>query len=191
MIKILIALTVLSISSTNLYAATDVVAGEKKAGTCAGCHGAKGINKNAQFPILAGQKAAYIASQLRAFKKGTRINPMMQSMAKNLSSEDINNLAAYFSGLKNNTNHTNDIKMADDTASKASMCKGCHGSNAEGRGGFPRLANQHVKYLENQLKAFKSGDRKSSPMSGISKSLSDEDIKQLSVYMSSLNAEKK
>lgn len=188
-IKVLLGLSVMSFSSPALYAA-DVAAGEQKAGMCAGCHGAKGVNKNAQFPILAGQKAAYIASQLRAFKKGTRTNPMMQSIAKGLSDEEMNNLAAYFSELENDSNHASDTKVAEDTASKAGMCIGCHGKNAEGRGSFPRLANQHVKYLEAQLKAFKSGDRQGGPMPGISKSLSDEDIKQLSTYLSGLKAKK-
>lgn len=189
-IKILLGLSVFTISISNLYAA-DTKAGEEKSAMCAGCHGAKGVTKNATYPNLAGQKAAYITSQLKAFKNGSRINEIMQPIAKNLSDEDMNNVAAFFAELKNDSSHPNDTKVADDTASKASMCKGCHGTNAEGRSTFPRLANQHVKYLENQLKAFKSGDRKGGPMNGIAKSLSDEDIKQLSIYLSGLNAEGK
>lgn len=190
MIKILLGLAAFTFSSSNLYAA-DAKVGEEKSAMCANCHGAKGITKDATYPNLAGQKAAYIAAQLRAFKNGSRTNAMMQPLAKGLSEEDMDNLAAFFSGLENDSTHGTDIKIADDTASKASMCKGCHGSKGEGRSTFPRLANQHVKYLEKQLQAFKSGERKGGPMGGIAKSLSDEDIKQLSAYFSGLGSGKK
>jgi cytochrome c553 len=38
--------------------------------------------------------------QLKAFRDGTRSDPMMSPMAKPLSDADIENLAAYFSSLK-------------------------------------------------------------------------------------------
>ncbi|MDQ7090324.1 MAG: c-type cytochrome [Methylococcales bacterium] len=189
-VKILFGLSIVTLFSPSLYAA-DASAGEKKSVMCANCHGEKGISTSFVFPNLAGQKAGYIAAQLRAFKKGTRTNSMMQPFAKKLSTDDINNLAAFFASQKNETIHhpeTNIIKK--ETASKAQMCKGCHGKNGEGRGTFPRLTSQHVHYLEQQLNNFKSGDRKGGPMSGIAKSLTEDDIKQLSHYFSNLNAGK-
>ncbi|MDV3238569.1 MAG: cytochrome c [Gammaproteobacteria bacterium] len=81
-------------------AAGDAAAGKAKAGTCAGCHGANGVSNNPLWPNLAGQKDAYLVKQLKAFRDGTRSDPMMSPMAKPLSDDDINNLAAYFSSLK-------------------------------------------------------------------------------------------
>ncbi|HED15711.1 MAG TPA: cytochrome c [Gammaproteobacteria bacterium] len=78
----------------------DAAAGKAKAGTCAGCHGANGISANPIWPNLAGQKDAYLVKQLKAFKSGTRKDPMMSPMAKPLSAADMANLAAYFSSLK-------------------------------------------------------------------------------------------
>lgn len=78
----------------------DVAAGKAKAGTCAGCHGASGISANPIWPNLAGQKDAYLLKQLKAFKDGTRKDPMMTPMAKPLSDADMANLAAYYSSLK-------------------------------------------------------------------------------------------
>lgn len=80
--------------------AGDAAAGKAKSATCAGCHGAAGISNNPLWPNLAGQKEAYLVKQLKAFRDGTRTDPMMAPMAKPLSDDDINNLAAYFSGLK-------------------------------------------------------------------------------------------
>jgi cytochrome c553 len=189
-IKVLLSLSIFTFLTSNLYAA-DVSAGEKKSAICAGCHGAKGISTNFIYPNLAGQQAAYIATQLRAFKKGTRTDAMMQPFAEQLSTDDINNLAAFFTKQANETVHHPEMNVVtEETVSKASMCKGCHGKKGEGRGTFPKLTNQHVHYLEKQLKDFRSGDRKGGPMSGIAKSLSDDDIKQLSHYFSNLTVKK-
>ncbi len=83
----------------SVQAAGDAAAGKAKAATCAGCHGANGISNNPLWPNLAGQKAAYLVKQLKAFKDGTRKDPMMSPMAKPLSDADIQNVAAYFSSL--------------------------------------------------------------------------------------------
>ena len=81
-------------------AAGDAAAGKAKSATCAGCHGAAGVSANPLWPNLAGQKDAYMIKQLKAFRDGGRADPLMAPMAKPLSDADIDNLAAYFSGLK-------------------------------------------------------------------------------------------
>lgn len=79
--------------------AGDAAAGKAKSATCAGCHGAAGISNNPLWPNLAGQKEAYLVKQMKAFRDGTRADPMMAPMAKPLSDDDIANLAAYYSSL--------------------------------------------------------------------------------------------
>jgi cytochrome c553 len=66
-------------------------------GKCETCHGIYGINTN-QPPNLAGQKEAYLVRQLQAYRTGTRVNATMQAQAGKLSDQDIEDLAAYFSG---------------------------------------------------------------------------------------------
>jgi cytochrome c553 len=68
-------------------------------GTCVACHGADGIGKAPQYPNLAGQKAAYIEKQLKAFRSGERDEPNMSALAKPLSDDDIIRLAKYFESL--------------------------------------------------------------------------------------------
>jgi cytochrome c553 len=80
-------------------AAGDVAAGKAKSAACAACHGADGISPNPLWPNLAGQKDQYLIKQLKAFRDGTRSDPMMSPMAKPLTDDEIQNLAAYFSSL--------------------------------------------------------------------------------------------
>jgi len=82
-----------------VLAAGDVAAGKAKAAVCAGCHGAEGVSNNPMWPNLKGQKEAYLIKQLKAFRDGTRTDPMMSPMAKPLSDADIDNVSAYFSSL--------------------------------------------------------------------------------------------
>ena len=92
--------SLLLVSANVGMAAGDAAAGKAKAATCAGCHGANGISSNPLWPNLAGQKDAYLVKQMKAFRDGSRNDPMMSPMAKPLSDADIDNLAAYFSSLK-------------------------------------------------------------------------------------------
>ena len=79
--------------------AADIEAGKVKAATCAGCHGPAGISSNPMWPNLAGQQPGYLVKQLKAFRDGTRSDPMMTPMASPLTDEDIANLAAYYTNL--------------------------------------------------------------------------------------------
>ena len=73
---------------------------KRKAVTCAACHGTSGVSVNDLWPNLAGQKTGYIQKQLKAFRDGTRVDPLMSPVARMLTEEDVQQLAAYFAGLK-------------------------------------------------------------------------------------------
>lgn len=79
--------------------AGDAAVGKARAASCAGCHGANGISNNPMWPNLAGQQQGYLVKQLKAFRDGSRNDPMMSPMAKPLSDADIENIAAYYSSL--------------------------------------------------------------------------------------------
>jgi cytochrome c553 len=73
---------------------------------CAACHGLNGVSVSDTIPNLAGQRAAYIESQLKAFKDGIRKNPspanptaIMNAMASQLSPAQMTDVAAYFASL--------------------------------------------------------------------------------------------
>ena len=85
---------------TPLAKANDANAGRQKAQTCSVCHGALGLSITPDAPHLAGQPAIYLAAQLRAYRNGARKHEVMVVMAKPLSDDDINNLAAWFSSIR-------------------------------------------------------------------------------------------
>ena len=88
-----VAVLVIPVTAT----AADIEAGKAKVQTvCAACHGANGVSVSDGIPNLAAQKAAYIESQLKALKDGSRKNQIMSAIAAQLSSDDIANVAAYF-----------------------------------------------------------------------------------------------
>lgn len=75
-------------------------AGKSKSSICGGCHGANGISSSPSIPNLAGQKNGYLAKSIKDYRDGKRTDSMMQSLAKGLSDADIDDLAAFYSGLK-------------------------------------------------------------------------------------------
>lgn len=80
--------------------AADIEAGKAKAqAVCAACHGANGVSVSDAIPNLAGQRLAYLESQLKAWKDGSRKNPVMNAIGSQLSADEIGNVAAYFASL--------------------------------------------------------------------------------------------
>jgi len=66
---------------------------------CGSCHGPVGVTPGA--PGLGGQQRAYLELQMQSFKDGIRrndISEQMRSVARQLTSEEIAMLAAYYSG---------------------------------------------------------------------------------------------
>jgi cytochrome c553 len=73
---------------------------KQKAAACTACHGEHGISNSPLWPNLAGQKAEYLSKELRAFRDGSRVDPLMSPVSKMLSEEDVKELAQYFATLK-------------------------------------------------------------------------------------------
>jgi cytochrome c553 len=80
--------------------ADDIDAGRAKAQACAVCHGPLGVSVTPDAPHLAGQPALYLSTQLRAYRSGARKHEVMSVMAKPLSDDDINQLAAWFAAIR-------------------------------------------------------------------------------------------
>jgi cytochrome c553 len=71
---------------------------------CIACHGPTGDgNPTAGWPSVRGQQSGYVAAQLRAYRAGTRKtdpNQMMRDVARTMSDEQIDAVAAYVQGLR-------------------------------------------------------------------------------------------
>ena len=175
--------------------------GKTKAVTCAACHGADGISVNPLWPNLAGQGASYLVAQLKAFKEGTRENPLMTSQAMMLSEQDMADLAVYFEGLPAPVQAVADpdlvakgeaLYRGGDVTNQVAACIACHGPTGNGNpaAAYPALKGQHAAYTAKQLRDYASGDRvsdgKTRIMREIAGKLSADEIDALASYVQGL-----
>ena len=109
---VLLALLVFSVA-TVLEAKGNAEKGKAKAAAkqgsqeaCAKCHGADGDKPDApDNPILAGQYYDYVVKALLDYKSGKRVHAVMNGVAKELSRQEIEDLAAWFSSQKSQKLH--------------------------------------------------------------------------------------
>jgi len=80
--------------------AADAEAGRSKAAACRTCHGIDGIAKIPIAPHIAGESEIYLQTQLKAFRSGKREHEIMSVIARDLSDEDIADLAAWYSSIE-------------------------------------------------------------------------------------------
>lgn len=88
-----------------------------------------------------------------------------------------------------------DDAAAQDVAAgrrKAIACQGCHGMDGLAKmPDAPNLAAQPATYLERELRAYRSGTRRSEVMSVAAKALSDADIRDVAAYYAAIQIEVK
>jgi cytochrome c553 len=165
-----IALASLSLGvAGTAMAAGDAAKGKELSVTCAACHGGDGNSFNPEWPKLAGQHESYIVKQLSEFKEGKRKNATMAPMAAPLSAQDMQDLAAYYSGKKTAPGSADESMVAQGEAiykggipSKGvAACAACHGPSGAGNPAakFPAVSGQHAKYTVIQLQNFSEGKR--------------------------------
>ena len=169
---------------------------------CAACHGHRGDSISPAFPRLAGQQEEYLKVQLRAFRDRTRGDPMAQAymwgMSAQLNREMINGLARYYAVQKPVAGKPGDPTLMQKgqaiferglPAANVQPCATCHGKNAQGDAGTPRIAGQHAEYLVKQLVLFKSQLRAEAPavlMHAVSGSMSFDQIEAVAAYLASM-----
>jgi cytochrome c553 len=96
----LAALALLSLAASVPAGAADVAAGRRKAVQCQTCHGLDGLSKLPEAPHLAGQPERYLVKSLEEYRTGARKNDMMTLVVKDLSDQDIADLAAYYAAIE-------------------------------------------------------------------------------------------
>ena len=79
---------------------------QKAAQVCAACHGPDGNKPSApDQPVLAGQYYDYLVRALGDYKNGRRNNAIMKGFAGQLSKQDMEDLAAWFSSQPTSSLH--------------------------------------------------------------------------------------
>lgn len=75
-------------------------------------------------------------------------------------------------------------------AGKAAVCTACHGVGGNGiiNPEWPKLAGQHAGYLAEQLKAFKTMERKNPVMMGNVTTMAEQDMADIAAYYAAQKA---
>lgn len=158
--------------------------------TCFVCHGENGASTQTAFPILAGQEFYYLYVQLKDMKSGLRASEIMSPIVSGMGKADLRLMAEFFAEQKwSKTDYKMD-KNQIATARKvidAGQCLACHISGFKGESRVPRLANQHVEYLNKTMLDFKNNIRKNAPsIASLFATFNDEEIKAISLYLGAL-----
>jgi len=173
----------------NVQADADIAAGQAKSMACLACHGMGGNSLNPMWPKLAGQHPSYIKSQLEAYKKGARKDPIMAPMAMGLDAKAIDDLAAYYLTVKRTAGVADPKKAAlgkkiyfeGIPAKNVLACSSCHGADGYGNpgAGFPNIASQQSLYMTKAMKDYRSKTRTTDPgamMRNVTNKMTDAEI---------------
>jgi cytochrome c553 len=198
--KLIVAASLILVTMGVAHADGDAAAGKSKSAACAGCHGADGNSSNPVWPKLAGQSAGYLSKQLQDFKDGKRNDPTMAPMAAPLSSEDMSDLAAYFSSQTTKIGETAEdqldlgqlIYRSGNPATGVSACTACHGPRGSGnpQAKFPSLSGQNAAYVAKSLKDFRVNARNNDAgqmMRNIAAKMTDAEIDAVAQYVQGLH----
>lgn len=178
-------------------AAVPARAGDGGVRNCTWCHGTSGQGF-AAAPRLAGQRPQYIENQIRSFHEHTRDNPFskqyMWGAVAALGPHTARDLAIYFATIVPKPANDGDgnlvakgrtIYLEGIPEANVVSCYACHGPNAEGVRGIPRLAGLAYFYLKGRLKQWGQGYHSTaSPMPMVASHLGPDEIEALASYLS-------
>lgn len=167
---------------------------------CVACHHAEGENPAAPtFPSLSGQHPEYLIKQLKDYKAGRRLSPIMVPPLSTVTKRDIAVLADYFSRQPTPSGRPGtDTALVErgrtiyndgNPATGVANCAGCHEANGSGSAKYPRVAGQAPAYIEQQLGDFRTGTRtndRARVMRVVSSRMTDDDMKAVAAYIATL-----
>ena len=182
------------------FAKGDANAGKGKIATCTACHGATGVSPAPNWPNLAGQGEKYLIKQISEIKAGKRSVPEMAPFVTKLTKQDIEDIAAYYSGQiapKGVTDSKYEslgeaLYHGGDTKRSITACTACHTPNGDGMSlaSYPHIAGQKVDYTIKQLKDFREGvrtnDGENKIMRTTAEKLSNKEVEALAHYINGL-----
>lgn len=182
---------------------------------CMSCHGEDGMGIDSmETPRLSGQIVEFLVKQLEDFatdrRAGVGAGVVMNIFAKELTSEDRRDVAAYLSGLgrdaKTSATGSSDLKALAEAGvtvgdpalglrlvnygvseREIPACRSCHDYNGRGvEPIYPMLGQQKYVYLVNQLMRWRDGSRNNDPleqMQKVARNMTDEDIHNAAAFL--------
>lgn len=166
------------------------------ANACVACHGLKGEGDGNLAPRLAGLDQGYLARQIGFYADGQRIDPLMVAVARALTGEERQKVAAYYAGLPALSRAcpaapaaAATLYSSGDAQRGIASCASCHGADGAGNAGNPPLGGQPAAYLERQMADWREGNRYGDPegaMARIAKALTAAESAALTAYAAGL-----
>lgn len=168
---------------------------------CSACHGLDGNGSqplHPEYPKIAAKHSRYIVKQMRDYQAGKRKSPIMEPMVANLTAEQIEEVATYYSSQANKPNTVANPKLLElgrkiynDGNPKTAVpsCSGCHLPDASGDSRYPHLAAQHAQYTYVELKKFASAERDNDRglvMQSVALRMTDEEMKAVAEYIAGM-----
>lgn len=180
---------------------------------CQECHGANGNihakNDSTKIPKLAGQSPTYLLKQFNDFRSGARHHDFMAMMARTVDDEIAVDIFAHYAaqpvmqGAKKDSNPLGKkLYLEGDSTRQIQACVSCHGADGRGlaandpsvtdalaRELIPIIGGQDWHYLDQQMRAWRSGERSNSSdglMNKITAKLRDDELTALTDYISNL-----
>lgn len=170
---------------------------------CHTCHGMDGAgDSSGAFPRLTGQGAWYSYKQLKDYASGARQNAVMSPIAKVLTDQQMQDVAAYYAAQRvpaaAPTTNADPLLLQRGGAISATglmdkgvaACVNCHGASGQGLPpSFPYLAGQYAPYAELQFRFWRDGSRRNDPlgvMQHIAKQMTDDEVRAVAAYFASL-----
>ena len=206
--RLTLAALVLAAGAAVAAPKADIAKGKEVATTiCAACHAADGNSVIAAYPKLAAQHTDYIYRQTLDIKEGKRTHgsaAVMKPMVMNLSEQDILNVSAFYAKQQPKPGEANPkqndpvlggrIYRGGLVDKKIPACMSCHGPSGAGIPGggteivaYPRLGGQHMPYVVDQMKAYKTGQRKNAIMEDIAKRMTEEELNSVANFIQGLH----
>jgi cytochrome c553 len=152
------------------------------------------------WPSLAGQNVNYLVRQLQHIKSGKRPITEMTGMLDNFSTDDLEDIAAFYASQNNTIGQvaTDKVELGRKLYYSGSLekgipaCTACHSPKGKGNApaGYPLLSGQQAEYITMTLKNYRSGkrdnDESSQMMMAIAYKLDDVEIDALSSFINGL-----
>ncbi|WP_299784510.1 c-type cytochrome [uncultured Marivita sp.] len=197
-------------SEDRIATGRDIAKGGSQAGgvgmKCMACHGLQGAG-GGDIPRLAALPYDYLVSQLQSYLDGGRVSAVMAPISAQLTASEAQAVLAYYADLP-----APDIDPPSDldwqlakagevlayagrrsaSGTEVTACVMCH--NAAGDLDevpiAPPLEGQPTGYIEAQLTAWKTGQRRGDPlgtMARIAEAMTDEEISAVAAFYASRN----
>ncbi len=163
--------------------------GQDRTVFCNVCHGKDGNSVRPGVPNLASQNSVYLLDQFQRFSDGRRYDGAMTQLSKTFTEDEKVLLALYYSSLQVQPTKVMDSESALRGKKVYDVaCAQCHGESGRGDKGYAHLAGQKSDYVVKMLKEFRSytGRRANPWMTVVSSSLTEEQMSDVAIYVSSL-----